>query len=44
MKRSSLATPGNGAAAVAHRGGEDVVLSLAPSGSHNGELAIACAG
>jgi hypothetical protein len=44
MKRSSSAAPGNGTAAAAHRGGEDVVLGLAPSERHIGTWLRLCSG
>jgi hypothetical protein len=44
MKRSGSAVPGNGTAAAAHRGGEDVVLGLAPSERHNGTWLRLCSG
>jgi hypothetical protein len=42
MKRSSSAAPSNGTAAAAHRRGEDVVLSLAPSERHSGTWLRLC--
>jgi hypothetical protein len=44
MKRSSSAAPGNGTAAAAHRGGEDVVLGLALSERHSGTRLRLCSG
>jgi hypothetical protein len=42
MKRSGSAALGNGTAAAAHRGGEDVVLGLAPSERHIGTWLRLC--
>jgi hypothetical protein len=44
MKRSSSAAPGNGTAAAAHWGGEDVVLGLASSERHIDTWLRLCSG